>query len=97
LVIERSQKIMGWMTLHRNLKIEDHGFLQVASLVVDEDARGKGLGKDLMIYAELRAAQMQLRIVGLYSRIQRLDAHKFYERIGYSKAKESYFFKKDLL
>ncbi len=96
LVIEKDNEVLGWMSLYKRLRIEDVEFLQVAALVTDERFRGQGLGKSLMAYAEARANEMKLPFVGLHSSMGRIDAHKFYEGIGYTKAKESYFFKKDL-
>lgn len=97
LVIERDREVLGWMTLYKRLRVEDVEFLQVAALVTDERIRGQGLGKSLMAFAEARANEMKLPFVGLHSSLRRTEAHKFYEGIGYSKAKESYFFKKDIL
>jgi GNAT superfamily N-acetyltransferase len=96
-VIQKQAEVVDWMALRRTKRIEDVHFLQVAALVTDERYRSQGLGKALMSYAEIRAQAMDLPFVGLHSSLRRADAHRFYEAIGYAKAKESYFFKKDLL
>ncbi|MBL7670310.1 MAG: GNAT family N-acetyltransferase [Bdellovibrionaceae bacterium] len=95
LVIENDEKVCGWMTLNRRYRIEDVEFLQVAALVTDERVRGHGFGKALMNFAEKRAREMRLPFVGLYSNQRRTEAHGFYERLGYTKSKESFFFIKD--
>jgi len=95
-VIERNGEVLGWMTLYKRLRVEDVEFLQVAALVTDERCRGQGLGRKLMSYAETRAQSMRLTFVGLHSGKRRPEAHRFYEGIGYTKLKESYFFKKDM-
>lgn len=95
-VIEKNNEVLGWMSLYKRMRIEDTGFLQVAALVTDEKVRGQGLGKSLMNYAEFRAKELHLPFVGLHSSMKRKEAHRFYEGMGYLKAKESYFFKKDL-
>lgn len=95
-VIEKSGEVVGWMSLYKRLRIEDVEFLQVAAVVTDERCRSQGLGKLLMNFADERAKSLGLSFVGLHSGKRRDQAHKFYEKIGYTKAKESYFFKKDL-
>lgn len=96
LVIERDKQVLGWMSLYKRLFIEDVEFLQVAAIVTDEQYRGQGLGRALMAFAETRAREMKMPFVGLSSSKHRSDTHRFYEGIGYSKLKESYFFKRDL-
>lgn len=87
--------VIGWMTLALRIRIEDVSFLQVAGLVTDERIRGKGAGKLLMSYATKVAKERNLPFVGLYSSKSRTETHAFYEHIGYSRAKESFFFRKD--
>ncbi len=94
-VIEKAGEVAGWMTLYNRLRIEDSEFLQVAAIVTDERFRGQGLGKTLMNYAEEKARALGMPFVGLHSSKRRDTAHQFYERIGYRKAKESYFFEKE--
>ena len=93
---DESHQVIGWMSLLIRCRIEDLPFLEVAALVVDETARGKGAGKLLMSYATSFAQKHRLSFVGLYSNKNRSHAHSFYESIGYSKAKESFFFKKEV-
>jgi GNAT superfamily N-acetyltransferase len=95
-VIVDGGSVVGWMTLCIRHRIEDVAFLQVAAIVTEEAHRGTGLGKQLMQYAESKAKEKQLPFVGLHSSKRREDAHRFYEKTGYSKAKESFFFSKDL-
>lgn len=96
LVIERNNEVLGWMTLYKRFFIEDVKFLQVAAIVTDDRYRGQGLGRKLMAFAESRAREIKVPFVGLSSSKHRSESHRFYEGIGYSKLKESYFFKKDL-
>lgn len=96
-VIEHNQCVVGWMNLHRRVRIEDVAFLQIVALVTDEKVRGMGFGKKLLQYAQLRAQDQQLAFLGLYSSKRRHEAHGFYESAGFKKIKESYFFQKDIL
>lgn len=93
---DNSGSVIGWMSLAIRYRIEDVSFLQVTALVTDEDVRGKGAGRLLMDYAAEVAKTRHLSFVGLHSSKPRADAHAFYERIGYQKAKESFFFRKDM-
>lgn len=95
-VIEKADEVVGWMGLCKRLRIEDSEFLQVAAVVTDERFRSQGLGRQLMNYAEEKARALGLPFVGLHSSKPREMAHKFYERIGYIRSKESYFFKKEV-
>ncbi len=95
-VIEKGSGVVGWMTIYKRLRVEDVEFLQVAAVVTDERFRSQGLGQTLMSYAEKKARSLNLPFVGLHSSKRRDLAHKFYERIGYAKSKESYFFRKDI-
>lgn len=94
-VITDDNVVVGWMSLFVRRRIEDVSFLQVAAIVTDESRRGSGFGKKLMGFAEQRASEKELLFVGLHSSKSRNDAHPFYERSGYVKSKESYFFRKD--
>jgi ribosomal protein S18 acetylase RimI-like enzyme len=91
------QKVVGWITLQLRYRIEDKAFLQVAALVTDESCRGKGYGKKLMNYAEEQARKKELTMVALHSSKSRLKAHGFYEKLGYERKKESFFFIKEVV
>lgn len=95
-VITEADLVVGWMTLCVRHRLEDIPFLQVAAIVTEETRRGSGLGKKLMNYAENRAKEKGLPFVGLHSSKRRSDAHRFYEKTGYEKANESFFFRKTL-
>jgi len=71
----------------------DH--IWVYDLVTDEAKRSKGYGKLLLSYIEEIAKSNSLKCVALSSRIERQDAHRFYEGImNYKKA--SYLYRKEL-
>ena len=50
---------------------------------VDKVSQGKGIGKKLMSQLELKAKSDSLAFIRLNSASTRLEAHKFYENIGY--------------
>ena len=64
----------------------------VQSLVVDASARRLGLAKLLMKAVEDWAASQGVSEVGLSTRIDRAEAHAFYEGIGYGRASTAHLY-----
>lgn len=56
---------------------------RVIVLVVDEHRRGQGIGLALMQQAERWLVEQGARTAIINSGKQRLDAHRFYEYLGY--------------
>jgi GNAT superfamily N-acetyltransferase len=57
----------------------------IQALVVDAARRSQRVGEQLMQVAEQWALEIGSATVSLYSGLQRLDTHRFYERLGYTK------------
>ncbi|MGV1770213.1 N-acetyltransferase family protein [Agrobacterium vitis] len=57
------------------------------------DCRGQGIGAQMIEFCLERARAEGLRLVQLSSNAVRLDAHRFYERLGFSKSHFSFKFK----
>ena len=68
----------------------------VQSLVVDEAARGLGVGRALMEQAEAWAQGRDLRSVALHTQIMRSDARVFYRALGYEEITQSMLLRKKL-
>jgi GNAT superfamily N-acetyltransferase len=58
--------------------------------------RGKGVGRALMLCAEVWARDCGYDRVKLSSGAHRIEAHAFYEHIGYSNIRTSFRFEKIL-
>ena len=89
-------KAVGWIQINRepkSLLISDYA--AVAALVVDENYRGKGIGKLLLQEIEKWARQNQIKHIRLRSNSKRTDAHRFYMREGYQIAKVANIFMKN--
>jgi len=68
--------------------------LYLYDLVTDVEYRGKGYGKEMMLYLEDYAKTAMCENIVLSSGLQREDAHRFYENDGFEK--KSFLFVKSL-
>lgn len=57
----------------------------ILALIISEKMRGRGVGHALIAAAEKDLAQKNIRRVAVYTHFRRSDAHKFYEKVGYTK------------
>lgn len=67
---------------------------QVESVRVAADLRGRGIGALLMADAEARARAAGCRLIQLTTNRTRTDAHRFYDRLGFTASHIGY--KRDL-
>jgi len=58
---------------------------RIVAMVVDEAARRRGVGGELVAALERRAASMGARKIVVTSASRRADAHAFYEKLGYAR------------
>ncbi|HET6381429.1 MAG TPA: GNAT family N-acetyltransferase [candidate division Zixibacteria bacterium] len=94
--VDERDRPVGWVhvEVQHHLTSERTGL--VAGLVVDERARGRGIGLDLLRRAEEWALQRGCRTMRVASRVTRERAHRFYLREGYTLLKTSHVFEKPL-
>ena len=89
-------KTIGWV--HGS----EQGFLQsgrrceILGLVVETSHRGKGVGRALVAAVERWARDRGLEQIGVRSAAQRVEAHPFYERLGYVCTKTQRVYRKQL-
>lgn len=57
---------------------------QVESVRVDQRFRNQGVGREMMLWAIERARQRGCHLMQLTSHATRKDAHRFYERLGFT-------------
>lgn len=85
---ERNGKPVGMIALRLIAARGSEGkTAQIAGLIVDEDCRGCGIGRQLVRQAEEWAAQSGCRTLFLtgINREDRLGAHEFYRNAGFAK------------
>ena len=88
-------KIVGWIEVAIERRLQSTPFALIGGLVVAEHVRGRGIGRELCRYAEQWSWQHGVARMRVTSRNSRLDAHRFYTRDGYQVVKTSLVFEKD--
>jgi GNAT superfamily N-acetyltransferase len=80
-----SAPLLGAVTLHVTPVLHRAGPIgRLTAVVVDESARGRGVGRALVGAAERFFAGHGCAMIELTSNKRRVDAHAFYERLGYA-------------
>ena len=89
-----NERIIGWIAWSKSLLlVSEAARFRIEGLVVDEEYRGQGIGKKLMLYVEEVAGANGKTIIELTSGLRRSQdrSHEFYKSLGYrndgSKAK----------
>ncbi|MEB3215220.1 MAG: GNAT family N-acetyltransferase [Nostocales cyanobacterium 94392] len=88
--------VVGWVHAHKYHLIMISPQVLIVGLVVDTNYRLHGIGRLLMLQIEDWAIMNNCPKISLRSNIIRKDAHKFYEKIGYTNTKHSLEFCKNL-
>lgn len=93
LVAEIDGKVCGFISTVKEISLEVDGeFLRVIGLAVRSEYQRSGIGSALLRAVEDIADEHNYGVITLSSNFKRTEAHKFYEKQGYSKT--SYTFKK---
>ena len=96
-IAETGEVVVGWVHVHASHLLEADARAEIGGLVVAESARRSGVGRLLMEEAEAWARARHLNVVSLRSNVLRVDAHAFYERLGYQVVKNQKAFRKTLV
>lgn len=75
--------LTGWLHVMRVDRIESPPHGEIAALVVGEMHRGKGIGAQLVSAAIEWTQNRGLACLTVRSRIERNDAHRFYQQMGF--------------
>ena len=85
LVAEEDGRLVGYLQLTLIPGLAFRGLKRglIESVRIASDRRGAGLGAALIAHAVERARVNGCRLVQLTSTNERVDAHRFYERLGF--------------
>ena len=95
-VAEADGRVVGLVTtvVTKSIEFPKDGYTKVNGLAVLPEYQGRGIGRKLLETVEARAAERGAGHIVLASGMQRTEAHKFYECVGYKKT--SFWFRKNL-
>lgn len=79
-----NKQIAGMLTIG-TYKIPSGTKVWIEDVVVDETQRGKGFGKELILYAINYSGSLGAKAVGLTSRPTRTAANRLYQKMGFMK------------
>jgi GNAT superfamily N-acetyltransferase len=87
-VAELDGEVVGTLQLTSTPSISFQGGKRctVESVRVDRKYRGRGIGREMMLWAIERAKAMGCISMQLTTNNDRVDAHRFYENLGFSKS-----------
>ena len=80
---EKLQKVVGFVHAEVYESLYSYTGLNILGLAVLPEFQGKGIGRELMHHLELKAKDDFVLFIRLNSADYRVEAHKFYENIGY--------------
>lgn len=86
LVAVRQGKVCGMIGTFYHYSYEHNNpGARIMALVVGKEARGQGIGRELVRVAENDLIAKNIKRVAVNTRFERAQAHLFYERVGYVK------------
>ena len=95
-VAEEESQLLGFIHVERYEVLYFESMANILGLAVKKDFQKQGLGKALLLAAENWAQENGIYLMRLNSGINRIDAHGFYEHLGYVSEKEQKRFVKNL-
>src|SRR5688572_2387182 len=81
------ERVIGWIHVGSTRWLESDPYAEIGGLVVDSGWRGRKVGEGLARAGLAWAAAHGFREVRVRSNVVRADAHRFYERLGFSRVK----------
>jgi GNAT superfamily N-acetyltransferase len=95
-VAVHNSHVVGWIGLVQTIMIESSPFCEINGLVIDENHRGKGIGKLLVEKAKQWAKEKGNDTLRLRCNVRRTEAHEFYRHLGFKEIKQQTAFSLDL-
>jgi GNAT superfamily N-acetyltransferase len=95
-VAVHENKIVGWIGVSKAILVEMISYCEINGLVVDENYRGKGIGKLLIEEARQWGKEKGNNKMRLRCNVIRIETHKFYHHLGFSETKKQTVFEIDI-
>jgi GNAT superfamily N-acetyltransferase len=95
-VAEVSSRVVGWVAVERRLLLESGERAEIVGLIVSATSRRGGIGGALVQAAEAWARAQGMQALSVRSNVARVEAHPFYEGLGYQRAKTQHAYTKSL-
>lgn len=89
-VAEENNEIIGTLSLVL-YKIPTGEKVWIEDVVVDKSFRGRGIGKDLILFAIKYAKEKNIKSINLTSRPEREIANNLYQNLGFIKRKTNVY------
>lgn len=83
LVAEEVGEVVDWVNVFRSHRLEEDAFAELGGLIAAPGQRGRGLGRLPMQSGEAWARERGCSMLRVRSHEKRVEAHEFYERVGY--------------
>jgi len=90
------EKIIGWVHAFKAIRIESNPFIEIGGIVVDKAYRGNGAGKILVNTIMEWGIAEKCNTLRVRCNTQRVEAHKFYSKIGFRETKEQKIFQLEI-
>jgi GNAT superfamily N-acetyltransferase len=95
-VAQGETTLAGWIHVAEEVHVVSERRCDILGLVVDEHARGRGIGRALVRAGEAWARERGLTRVVVRSNVARTGSHPFYERLAYRRIKTQHVYDKGL-
>lgn len=92
----RESDVVGWIEVRIAHAMETESLAEIVGLVVDEVARGGGIGRELIAWARTWAEEAGQNRLRVRTNVQRGDAAAFYSRAGFQEIKQQRVFEMQL-
>lgn len=91
-VAEQGGRVVGTFQISLSRALAQRGRIRATleAVHVAPDVRGKGIGEAMVRFALEAARARGAGVVQLTSNKKRIDAHRFYERLGFKKSHEGF-------
>jgi ribosomal protein S18 acetylase RimI-like enzyme len=86
--------VVGWIHVVSARTLTDEPMAEIDALIVEEAARSRGVGRELVLAAEAWAEAGGLATLRVRTRVTRERAHRFYEKAGFALTKTQHVFDK---